>query len=109
MDLDSCNKTKINLRLKEKEDEIKEKLSASNTTLIASNINVNDNSNLHEMVTTQNEFMYDIQYTSDLLSLYNNLNQNYRNEAFKSLDFVKSIQAMTEFKIKLLFSVVVVI
>ena len=48
------------------------------------------------------------QYTSDLIQLYNNLNNKYRYDAYESLGFIKEIQNMTEFKLKLLFSVVVV-
>ena len=48
------------------------------------------------------------QYTSDLIQLYNNLNNKYRYDAFESLGYIKEIQNMTEFKLKLLFSVVVV-
>jgi len=48
------------------------------------------------------------QYTSDLIQLYNNLNNKYRYDAYESLGFIKEIQNMNEFKLKLLFSVVVV-
>lgn len=48
------------------------------------------------------------QFTTDIIQLYNNLNDKYRQEAYESLDLVKEIQNMNEFKLKLLFSVVVV-
>ena len=50
----------------------------------------------------------DCQYTSDLIHLYTNLNNKYRYDAYESLSYVKEIHNMTEFKLKLLFSVVVV-
>lgn len=58
------------------------------------------------------------QYTLDLIHLYNNLNNKYRMEAFDSLDLAHQApppgtaspqQNVFEFKLKLLFSVVVVI
>ena len=49
------------------------------------------------------------QYTSDIIFLWHNLNNKYRYDAYESLGFIKEIKNMTiEFKIKLLFSVVVV-
>ena len=47
-------------------------------------------------------------YTTELIVLFNNLNKNYRLKAHDSLDNVKEIKSMQEFKIKLLFSVVIV-
>lgn len=49
------------------------------------------------------------QHLCDLINLYNNLNTKYRNEAFQALDLIHDMKPMAEFKIKLLFSVVVVI
>lgn len=49
------------------------------------------------------------QYTYDLIYLYNNLNHKYRTEAFDALELADSgTQNVYEFKIKLLFSVIVV-
>ena len=47
-------------------------------------------------------------YTSELINLFNNLNKHYRLKAYESLDAVKEIKTMQEFKLKLLFSVVIV-
>lgn len=48
------------------------------------------------------------EYTSDLIQMYANLNKIYRAKAYDSLNSVKEIQGMNEFKMKLLFSVVIV-
>ena len=48
------------------------------------------------------------EYTSDLIQMYVNLNAIHRVKAYDSLDSVKEIQSMNEFKLKLLFSVVIV-
>jgi len=48
------------------------------------------------------------EYTSDLIQMYVTLNKIYRLKAYDSLDSVKEIQSMNEFKLKLLFSVVIV-
>lgn len=48
------------------------------------------------------------EYTSDLIQMYANLNKNFRIKAYDSLNSVKEIQGMNEFKLKLLFSVVIV-
>lgn len=47
-------------------------------------------------------------YTSELVILFNNLNRQYRLKAYDSLDSVKEIKTMREFKFKLLFSVIIV-
>jgi hypothetical protein len=49
-------------------------------------------------------------YTFDLIQLYTNLNEKYRLEAYDSLDLSNQIptQSIDEFKLKLLFSVIVV-
>jgi hypothetical protein len=48
------------------------------------------------------------EYTSDIIHMYVALNNTYRIKAYDSLDSVKEIQSMNEFKLKLLFSVVIV-
>ena len=48
------------------------------------------------------------EYTSDIIHMYVALNKTYRIKAYDSLDSVKEIQSMNEFKLKLLFSVVIV-
>lgn len=50
------------------------------------------------------------QFTYDIIHLYNNLNHKYRVEAFAALDLSASAdtQNVFEFKVKLLFSVIVV-
>ena len=47
-------------------------------------------------------------YTSEVVLLFNNLNRQYRLKAYDSLDSVKEIKTMREFKFKLLFSVIIV-
>jgi hypothetical protein len=47
-------------------------------------------------------------FAADLLNLYSNLNSKYRNEAYESLRIVNQNQNVKEFKLKLLFSVIVV-
>jgi hypothetical protein len=45
---------------------------------------------------------------SDLINLYSNLNSKYRADAFESLRITDQGQNVKEFKLKLLFSVIVV-
>ncbi len=62
-----------------------------------------------ELRTSDQEFQ-NYQYTYDLIHMYNNLNHKYRVEAFESLNIADSdTKNVYEFKIKLLFSVIVVI
>jgi outer membrane phospholipase A len=44
----------------------------------------------------------------EIISLYSNLNTKYRLDAYESLGQIKEIKNMNEFKLKLLFSVIVV-
>jgi hypothetical protein len=72
---------------------------------------------LHEMETSSDIILdYSIdsnnsnlnEYTSDLIHMYISLDKKYRQKAYESLDSIKEIQSMNEFKLKLLFSVVIV-
>ena len=72
---------------------------------------------LHEMETSSDIILdYSIdstnsnlnEYTSDLIHMYISLDKKYRQKAYESLDSIKEIQNMNEFKLKLLFSVVIV-
>jgi uncharacterized small protein (DUF1192 family) len=47
-------------------------------------------------------------FTADLIKLYSNLNSKFRSEAYESLRFANQNQNVKEFKLKLLFSVIVV-
>ena len=57
---------------------------------------------------TNSDILVNKQYTSELIAQFNNLNKTYRAKAYQSLESVKEIQNMHEFKLKLLFSVVIV-
>lgn len=51
----------------------------------------------------------DKKYTAELIQQFNHLNKHYRLKAYNALDSVKEIKTMQEFKLKLLFSVIIVI
>lgn len=82
------------------EEEVKKKssMSGSQETVVAT-------TTPHTSSTTVN-----YQFTYDIIHLYNNLNHKYRVEAFAALDLSASAdtQNVFEFKVKLLFSVIVV-
>jgi hypothetical protein len=101
------NKITINLtqRLQEK---INEQLNDSSTHISSSILRetpvaCSSSSSVESCSTTS-----DRAYTAELIILFNNLNKHYRLKANDSLDSVKEIKSMQEFKIKLLFSVVIV-
>ena len=69
--------------------------------------NKNNSQNSNNNNNANNNFT-NYQYTSDIIYLYKNLNNKYRCDAFDALNHIKEIKDMTEFKLKLLFSVVIV-
>lgn len=93
-------------KLKQNETELKEKLQDKiNEQLNDSSIQVS-NGNLQDM--SESSAAAEKSYTNELILLFNNLNKHYRLKAYESLDTVKEIANMQEFKLKLLFSVVIV-
>jgi hypothetical protein len=64
--------------------------------------------NQEAILEARNELAENFIFASDLIALYENLNNIYRIQAYDSLAYIKEIKDMQEFKIKLLFSVVVV-
>ncbi|CAF0891841.1 unnamed protein product [Brachionus calyciflorus] len=126
-ELDQANENVNNLlkkeeslqsKLKEKENELLEKIKkpvmldySSSTSNLIQTVDKESNDMISELISDRpnsprNDTNY-YQHTLDLINIYNNLNIKYRMEAYESLDCVNDMKAMTEFKIKLLFSVVV--
>ncbi|RNA21643.1 hypothetical protein BpHYR1_040813 [Brachionus plicatilis] len=107
---------KLKSKLNEKELELGEKLkkpqmidhySSTRSLLMTESENKESMDLLTNLISEGHSQFNNYQHSLDLINFYNNLNTKYRYEAYQSLDAMNDMKPMTEFKIKLLFSVVV--
>jgi hypothetical protein len=93
------------IRLKEKEKELAEKVKFYEDKLRNSESEIDS---LKSKIRHKPKEIANYLLASDLISLYGNLNSKYRAEAFESLRITDQGQNVKDFKLKLLFSVIVV-
>lgn len=109
---------KLKIKLNQAEKKLNEKLkkpvmidhySSTRSLVMTESENKESNDLLSELASEGYPQLNNNQCLSELTNFYNNLNTRYRNEAYQALDLIHDMKPMSEFKIKLLFSVIVVI
>lgn len=92
------------IRLRQKDHELREQAQIYEEKLTKSQNEVEKLKNESRSSKDKNNYMI----TTELITLYSNLNNKYRIEAYDSLHLIDQYQNVKEFKLKLLFSVIVV-